>query len=1222
MVSRDFDALKIPLSGTQLIEASAGTGKTYSIATLYLRLLLERQLSVDRILVVTFTEAATAELHDRLRKRLRAALYAFRSGNPGDDDPILAALIAQSNDTEADCRRLQRALTDMDEAMISTIHGFCRRMLQQGAFESGVPFDLELVADTDMLLRDIVEDYITKISYDNDPRLVALLHPDLSSDRLTPLARESVRYADFKIVPEDIEQEQVAEAVAEATRIYQKARDCWKSSQGEIRQLLDPSLFMKDMKVSIETGLLDQLNEYLSHDELPAFIVPTKAVSLTQRKMSDPDANVCKKTAIKKGTVPQHLFFDDWERFIDSLDAVNKLSRMSILADLAMSVRTELPQRMHAGQQQSFDDLLHMLDKSLRKNGGDALVRFIRNRYPAALIDEFQDTDPVQYRIFKTVYSHPDASLFLVGDPKQAIYRFRGADIYAYLKAAEDAGRYTMHTNWRSDPGIIASFNALFGSLRQPFFEERINYPRIGAKPGATDLWDGGKLGKAVLQFLRPSGALVSEHRQIPDNVLEEKTPQLIAADIVQLLSGDALIDNRPIKPGDIAVLVRTNKQAAEIQETLRQLDISAVLHSKASVYESHETYELLRLLRAVAEPGDERALRAALAADLYGMSAQEMVALGEDETLLLAVMERFSRWHRLWQDKGFMQMARSLSEELQFTERLLRFYNGERRLTNIRHLFELLHAEERKSHLKSGSLLSWLAKQRNQAIRGETSATGENAELRLESDEDAVQLVTIHKSKGLEYPIVYCPYLWQPKLLSDRSKPLYISYHDPADDRVGKISLVDDAVSRATGNNEIFAENLRLLYVALTRAKHCCIVLWAGTKSYHKSPLAYLLHGKNSCPDEFDDLTGWFAHLGSQSAEALLADLAERVEQTPGWSIRHIDPDQAITPLRKEVAKEADLRSRRVLQQIPANWRVGSFSQLAARAADLAFHPETERDHDELADTQKIGMAAESELRLASFPKGATAGNFFHKLFELSDFQEINSDTIKNIVGQQLQAFGYSSGQWRETVTASFKDILRTRLIDDPSFCLADISNLQRLNELLFFFPVARDTDEDLSFKVKHLEKAFAGFPRNIPREYLERISRLGFPPLQGYLKGFIDLVFEHNNRWYLVDYKSNYLGQGYPDYAKENLVRTMAEHHYFLQYHIYTVALHRYLRHRLPDYSYENHFGGVFYLFIRGMNPDHGPGCGVFYDLPPIERIEILSALFADPATEEFCS
>lgn len=1217
MMSQDFDVLKIPLLGTQLIEASAGTGKTYSITSLYLLLLLKRRLSVDQILVVTFTEAATAELRDRLRKRLSNAVQAFRTENPGKDK-ILSALIAQSTDTEADCRQLQRALTDMDEAMVSTIHGFCRKMLQHGAFESHVPFDLELVKDTDMLLQEIVEDYITKVFYESDSRLVAILQRNLENTKLISLAREAIRHSGFKIFPKDIDQEHIVKSIAEATKLYQKAQDSWQADRKEIRQMLDPSIFMKDVRVTLEAGLLDQLDKYLSHDAPPSFIVPSTADSLTQQKISDPKAKICKKTAIKKGTAPQHSFFEKWEQFILSLDVVKQTSTKVILANLAIYVRTELPQRMRAGQQQSFDDLLHSLDKALYGKGGDKLAQFIRNRYPVALIDEFQDTDPVQYRIFKTVYNHPEASLFLVGDPKQAIYGFRGADIYAYLKAAEDAKRYTMHTNYRSDPGIISSFNALFGSMEQSFFEERINYPKVIARSDATDRWDGGKLGKEPLQFLCLSGSLASEHQQIPNDLLEEKAPDLIAADIVQLLSSAVLVEDRPVKSGDIAVLVRTNKQAADIQNSLRRLGVSAVLHSKGSVYESVEAYGLFRLLRAVAEPSDERALRSAVSTDLYGMTVQELVAIDEDENKWLAAVEQFYRWHSLWQAKGFMQMAQAVSEELHFTDRLLPLHDGERKLTNIRHLFELLHSEERKRHRKVSSLVSWLAKQRKLAIDGNINLS-EDVELRLESDEDAVQLVTIHKSKGLEYPIVYCPYLWQPKLMSDRSKPLYISYHDPTDDWAGKISLVDDDISRAAANNEQFAENIRLLYVALTRAKHCCIVLWAGTKDYHKSPLAYLLHGQNASPAGLDNLAEWFAHLGSQSADALFTDLNKRVGQTDGWSIRYADSDQVIAPLKKETIKELNLHSRKILHKIPASWRIGSFSQLTARAEDIAFHPEIERDHDELAGTEEISIATGSELQLALFPKGATAGNFFHKLFELSDFQEIGSQNIRNLVMQQMQAFGYSSKKWLEPVVSAFHDTLQTKLMGDPSFCLSDISKTQRLNELAFFFPVAQGVEEELSFAVDHLQKAFTSFSQNIPQEYLDRISRLGFPPLQGYLKGFIDLVFEYNGQWFIVDYKSNFLGEQYQDYSMDNLVRAMADHHYFLQYHIYTVAFHRYLSYRLPDYSYKKHFGGVFYLFIRGMSPKYGPDYGVFYDCPPVERIKILSALLAGPVTEE---
>ncbi len=1214
-MSRIFDPLNIPLQGVQLIEASAGTGKTYSIASLFLLLLLEKRLPVDQILVVTFTEAATAELHDRIRERLRTAVQAFQS-DAVPKDPILAELKKNSRDQTADFMHLKGALINIDEAAVSTIHGFCRRMLQQGAFESGVSFDLELIADIDPLVREVVEDYLVNALHGADPRLVSLLGSELNSKSLLLLAQEALRHQDYDIIPGNIGPQAVGGAIDRAILQYQKVRDSWRSQKEAIRQQLDPDIFMKDIRESLEQGMLDWLDGYLAHDDTPDFKVYRNAEKLCPQKFADPDGKVCKKAAIKKNAIPQHPFFDLWEEYIAALDAVRTTCRTSYLSGFVFYVRKELPQRMQASQMQSFDDLLHSLDKALQRTEGKSLARFIRQRYPAALIDEFQDTDPVQYRIFRTVYGNrDDTALFLIGDPKQAIYGFRGADIYSYLKAAADAGEasHTMTTNWRSGPGIISAVNALFRGNDRPFFEERIHFPEVHARPGSEELWHGGAMGEEPLQFL---SVFSSEEKRMPESQFMQEAPRLIAADIVRLLTSDALIGERPVKPQDIAVLVRTNKQAAELQEALNRVGVRAVLQSRENVFASEEAYELFRLLKAVAEPSDERVLRSALTTDLYGFSAQELVALDREEAKWQQVLEQFYRWRRIWLTKGFMQAARTMGEELHFAERFLPYDNGERFLTNIRHLFELLHAEERDRHHKISSLLAWFAKQRKQAAKGESSPS-EEVELRLESDADAVQIVTIHKSKGLEYPIVYCPYLWQAKRPPD-SRRMFVSYHDSEEEWAGKIALVADDTSLSLHTGERFAEELRLLYVALTRAKHCCFLLWAATANYHQSALAYLLHGHLVSDKRESGPGSWFIPLKGLTAAELLLDLEQKSGGQPQWSLRSIDPNETVAPYRPEVAKDMEFECRKLQKPLPAGFTVASFSSVTAARKEIVFRPEVERDHDELAAVMKPAPEPVAEIPLSSFPKGATAGNFFHKVFELCDFQHIDGQGLEQIVAEQLRYFGFAGDQWLKPVSSAVEDILNTPLTDPP-FRLTDIAAEKKLTELPFIFPVSYEEEAAVPFLPYHLADVFRRFPGNLPDDYAARIAELGFSPLKGYLKGFIDLVFEHNNQWYLVDYKSNHLGERLEDYKPARLSAVMSDHHYYLQYHIYTVALHRYLTQRLPGYDYRVDFGGIFYLFIKGMNSAAGPEYGIYFDRPQAERIEMLSNLLASPVPQE---
>lgn len=1218
----NFDVCNIPLTGTQLIEASAGTGKTYSITNLYLRLLLERSLQVKQILVVTFTEKATAELNDRIRARLRTALQTFEQNNAADD-PVLNTLLANSKDKASDSRLLQRALLDMDEAAISTIHGFCHRMLQQGAFESGTLFDMELVKDTSTLLQEIIEDYIANTSHNLPPLLADLLHSTLKTKDIQQVADEAIRFPDFQVAAAAITMETIDNYTAQAMIAYQKAAACWQSSSIEIKKLLAPKLFLAEIRRSLEAGLPEQLDEYMSQQQQPpSFTVPPMSDFLTQIKMSDLNGKTCLKSVIKEKKFPRHTFFEQWQYFIKLLAKVKETSRTKILIDLISFVRTELPQRTRMMQSRSFDDLLLSMDQTLTNENNGKLASFIRDRYPAALIDEFQDTDPVQYRIFKNIYANPDTTLFLIGDPKQAIYGFRGADIYTYLESAANNQPYTMQTNYRSDPAMVKALNSLFcPPLLNPFYEKRISFPEITPQGNRSNHWHGAGEEYAPLTFLCPPDALILQ--KLPDALLEKKIPALLAQDINHLLTSSASINNRAVTPGNIGVLVHTNKQAAAIKKALNKLLIPAVLQSNTTVYQSEEAGELLRLLTGVAQPNDERGLRPALTTILYGMSTLDLLALDSDEKSWLQTTSQFNNWQRLWQTKGFMRTARALSLELKFTEKLLPLIDGERRLTNIRHLLELIHEAEGRYHLKINGLITWFNRQYSKAAQKNIPAAADS-ELRLENDDDAVQIVTIHKSKGLEYPVVYCPYLWLDKVTSTK-KRLSVTCHDPDDNWAGKIFLDDDDTARKQQQDETFSENIRLLYVALTRAKHCCMIFWVNGKNYHQSALAYLLHSpsfsftppSNTQTDAVEITTGrnhpqdvadnWFKQIKTCTPDQLFNVLKQRVSQSTNWTMRVLESKAGNQPFNQDKVTTKELNNRQLSHKIEASWRVSSFSNLTiSKKTDHDYAARLSGDHNAFLSIIKTDPT--TPIKLVKFPKGASAGNFFHKIFELNDFTETEYNKVETIIAQQLQGFGYAVKQWLSLVTDAFYDIVTTRLGTTLPLRLCDIPTKQRLNEFLFFFPVTEDNQETLRLDVTHLKNVFINHPHNIPPAYLAQVEALNFPPLAGYLKGFIDMVFQYHNKWYLVDYKSNYLGTDYENYNEENLKQAMTEHHYYLQYHIYTAALHRYLKFRLADYNYHKDFGGIFYLFIRGMSKKHGAKYGVFYDKPPIARIETL--------------
>ena len=1214
-MSRAFDPLEVATTGVQLIEASAGTGKTYSITSLYLRLLLERRLTVEQILVVTFTEAATAELHERIRTRLRSAVQVFEKHH-GGDDPFLGQLLERSLDPEADRRLLARAVSDIDKAAVSTIHGFAHRVLQQHALETGLLFELELTGATEALVREIADDYWSGFFYALDHRLASLVRQGVSPGQLRGLTQEAIRHSDFAIVGEVSATEETPALVREYCRLYAEARACWQEqSEPLARYFVQAEGLTASFKTLLANGLLDRIAGFFAEAEPTAFALPSQAELLAEENIFQPDGKVFTATALKKGLAQTNPFFAFWGRLVAQGKAMAAQSQARFLAGAARYIRIELPKRLLAGQQQSFDQLLTGLDQALQggQGTGAQLAQRIRTRFPVALIDEFQDTDPIQYRIFRTIYGGGGKeALFLIGDPKQAIYAFRGADIYAYLEAAGQAEseKHTMTTNWRADRKMVTAINALYGALAQPFGDARISYAQVTARPGAEDLWYSPQLGSEPLQFLTlPEGFCGTRGGRLIKNQLMPQIPDLVAGDIAGLLAGDGRIGARPVRAGDIAVLVRTNTQAAEIQAALRGRGINGVLQSKASVWTSPEAQECLRLLAAVAEPGNEQLLRKALATPMLGCTAIDLDRLNQAEAELHGLMGRFFSWQEVWQKNGVMRMLMCAWQEYGVTGRLLLLEDGERRLTNLRHLAELLQEAESRNHFSPEMLVDWCS--RTLAA----SESGEEAELRLESDEDAVQLVTIHRSKGLEYPVVYCPYLFLGGGGANRQP--FVALHDPEADWQGRIVLFPDERARTLAAAERFAEELRLAYVAMTRARHSCHVFWAPASGYDASALAWLLHGDLTSAGESGSPEALQQHLKGCTAQDLLGRLQERAKASEGWQVRQLQLVPASTGEAAKPEVPPPLACRLPSRKLKQVWRIGSFSHLTAQSGHDFGDREPEAGIENPATSPELPIPSASQLPLAQFPKGPVAGNFFHTLFEKISFQSENPAQLREQVQEQLMFYGYPE-IWLAPVCRAFAEVLKTPLRATDGFCLGDIGDDQRLIEMPFTFPVGAGLGEDATLSAELLARPFTDHPQGIPAGYAEALRALRFIPLRGFLKGFIDLTCVFEGKWYLFDYKSNHLGVSRDDYAQDKLPAAMADHHYFLQYHIYTVALHRYLSCRLPGYDYDRDFGGVFYLFFKGMHPDSGSEFGVFADLPPLARIEQLSEIFESLAGE----
>lgn len=1195
--SRKFDLLSSPLEGTNLIEASAGTGKTYAITGIFLRMLLEKRFSVSEILVVTYTVAATEELRDRIRRTIRAAIRAFVQG--GHDDPFLDGLVKlyrnNNMETRLEARRILRAaLRDFDEAPIYTIHGFCQRTLHENAFESMSLFDTELVPDERALKEEIVRDFWRMHFYDAPPEFISYaLDHDFSPERFQKLINGRLFNPDIRIIPEA--RYVSLDALTPFRESREKLRTAWRDCRDDIAaKLADPGLHRG--KYNDPEALVAMMDGYLDSETcLFPFTYFEKFTS-----------SYLKEVTNKGKTTPKHPFFDDCEELkkrASALESQIKGQLLFLKTDIFRYVREELRKRKEKQNIQSFDDLLNNLREALKREGGRDLAGLIRNRYKAALIDEFQDTDPIQYAIFQNIFESEGSILFFIGDPKQSIYSFRGADLFAYMRASRHVdARYTLTSNWRSEPDLVRAVNVIFKTPKSnAFLYDEVPFEQAVAgdvKDRRLLTFDGCSEPPFHLWFLN-SGRLRDEGAETNKSLTADLIVGAVAAEISRLLQlgreKKAMIGPEPLFEGHIAVLVRTNKEARLVQDALRANDIHSVLHSAGNLFDTYESMEISRVLGGIAEPHSDGMVRVALLTDMLGLSGEALEMLSGSESGWEKWVTRFRNYNDLWERYGFIRMFRYFLANEKVRERLLTYPDGERRLTNVLHLMEVLHTESIGQKLGMSGLIKWLARQRD-----ENTFRLEEHELRLESDTRAVKIVTIHKSKGLEYPIVFCPFNWG----DSKNKENEFTYHDPDNDwRLNLILDPSAGYDKSLAEKENLAENIRLLYVALTRAKNRCYLVWGRLRAAETSSLAYILHPpKVDAANIVEEIETNFKNLSDTDMRSALEIIASR--SSGAISVCDMPELSSEIPL-----PSAEISEKLACREFPGladrDRRIASFSYLLSERVHLPVG--TPEDALELPDRDGVVTVTETPYPkeatgMFAFPKGAKAGNLLHDILEHVDFTNPDSDETKNLVAIKLKQHAFDSS-WQETVHEMIGHVASSPLQTGTNApALSSVDKENRLNELEFYFPLNRLTPD-------FLKKIFSHCGMTTPYPVFSgKIGRLNFQPVRGFMKGFMDLVFRQDGRFYLIDWKSNFLGPSLDDYRAEALAKTMEEEFYILQYHLYVLSVHRYLKIRLPGYDYDTHFGGVFYIFLRGIDPAAGKDTGIYRDRPAKETIEFL--------------
>jgi len=1174
------------LWGSRLIEASAGTGKTYTIAALYLRLVLghgkehgfQRPLRPSEILVMTFTRAATRELSDRIRAQLIYAAQCFRGEMEVNENNKYLNILINSYEDEALRKRaawaLSTAAEGMDDASVHTIDAWCQRMLKEHAFDSGNLFDEELVADEEAMRIAAIQDYWRLSCYPLGAEpLTQVLKIWRDVDALIADMRELINQDIPKISGGDTLLTVLTRTSTLREETLVRLKSGWDVKADTMRDWLN------DQTADKKNGWNGQK---LAPRYYNVWLDTLKVWSSGQDKSTDLKAEI--KTGWERFT-PEGLLTArkadataielpaEFTEFAELKAALAQLPDVKVAVRLhaAARVAERLVELKRRTASFGFSDMLNRLNAALQGPNGETLRLRIKTQYPVILIDEFQDTSPLQYQIFDRIYqtdiNDPNSAMLLIGDPKQSIYGFRGADINSYMQArrATFGRHYVLETNYRSTAALVGVVNHWFSHAENERSAGAFMYRKGNDNPLPFEI--SGVRGRE--EQLLDSGGPVPAMTLVHDLTLRnnEDTRKLFAArcaeQIVSWLNdtkaGFTDGDFKPLRPADIAILVRTGKEAAAVRRALAKRAVASVyLSDKDSVFDSIEAHDLVHWLRAVANPQEVKLVRAALATATVGFSLDELGVLANNDEAFDARCEQLRQLRGVWQSQGVLAMLRQTLHQMGLAAKWLNTDHGERKLTNYLHLAELLQTA---SSTLDGemALIRWLLIE----ISGTGSQNDEQV-VRLESDADLVKVITIHKSKGLEYPVVCLPYASSFRA-KDRKLTRFVNIADDSGRRSLRLQYSDEELAEA--DRDRLKEDLRLLYVALTRARHS---LWVGFSTNkvgrgekcvsHKSAAGYLLGGTDAI-----------------NAADWLPPLQQFVSNCPNIVLRAAESGTACTPL-KSSASEIKLQNRPDYHaRFERNWTIASFSRLARDLKTESVSPlKMTRPADDEPDDQPA-PSRRKPTGWHGFARGMAAGNFLHDQLEwLAAENFALNEPLSARLRRRCENAG--RGEHAEEVINWLRTVVQTRL-PGPDVTLMQLSSI--LPEMEFWLPAENIAAAQID------ELCTAHLLPGVER------PRLAERQLHGMLMGFIDLVFEHQGKYWILDYKSNHLGDDDAAYSEDALAAAMAKHRYDVQAAIYMLALHRLLKVRLGDgYDPEQHLGGAIYLFLRGVN---GPQNGV---------------------------
>jgi exodeoxyribonuclease V beta subunit len=1256
---KNLNANTIELQGKHLIEASAGTGKTHNITRIFLRLLLERALPIEQILVMTFTKDATEEIRGRIDDFIRESLHSWDRLIVQDAyfKTLNQNLVNKNIGSREVKARLSQALLYIDEAAIFTIHGFCKRVLNQYAFASGISFNAQMETNTQDITLEACQDWY----------------------RVLALGTENNGQA-FKLVSEFWPEpatfiNQFSKALA--TQNVLNVQDPENISV-EFKGLVEQAIASLDANIAFLTTALIEVKKGVEQENRQ------QELTLLLHWLAELSSDV----AGKHGKMPDA--FIDGRRYgrskvkselIEVFTAVNRVKKQH--PDLAKQInraqallvvrkgiyhiRAEITRKKLQANVMGFDDLISTLNDCLTHKSGQepdqVLANSIFAQFPVALVDEFQDTDPQQFSILKAIYYHqPSAALYMIGDPKQAIYGFRGGDIFAYLSARNDCDhQWLMDTNWRSSAAMITGYNRLFygnklSDVAVDVFGYQIPYLPVKASAKAHEKVFSDSAFNA-LQFIHFNVEADAKSNDGKEKAVKQGYRTQMSAwcadEIVRLLACPEL----NMASGDIALLVRDGAEAADIKFALNQCGLASVFMSnRANLLQSDETKHLLQLLKGILFLENDRLYTAALASPLMGFNREKLLQLQHDEQQWQALKISFEKLRNEWQFKGFISMALQLMHqhfhiELSAADNSADDkHNADRILTNLLHLFELLQGASQR-HRQPQELLFWF-EQQSQIDNPEVEA-----ELRLESDENLIRIITQHGSKGMEYPVVFVPFATRHKdpLKFGNRQVSFIEFHD--ENGVLQQSLDGNDDARTQMASEAYAEAIRLLYVAVTRAEKRCYILSTAFDHYENSPLGKTLKWSADTdiatslqqlaqdnPDEIalevldNYLTEESLSQETLSKETLSNETLAKQTSVTGNTHTQSTNDE----INAKVIVENQAQVARFNGKIERDWWLSSFSALSKNLRHNGVSsPDRDNQATELADqgdnTYNTLSSGINELRF-TLTKGAQTGNLLHDILEQTDFSAPDwqkschwplvkygaiDGVIENAADSTLNSSTESSVESGENTPKNhgqirlikwLEEVLHAPLNANNSRSLAQLEWQDTLRETEFYYPM-RSASSSLLTKLL-TEHRNSNTSSKIAKNH--RVHLPSYHQLKGMMHGFIDLIFQVDGKYYVCDYKSSHLGDHYSDYNDVAMRHNIEKNHYDLQYLIYALALHRHLKYALADYDPEQHFGGIYYLYLRGMsNQTQHQDCGVYYRQITLAELDQLDDIFAGETT-----